>query len=982
MSLRVWLPLNGNLNNKGLDEITVTNNGAIINNYGKIGKCYSFDGQDDYISLNNESLYSIIKGGTQPFSIAMWVYRADETRAILFGDYSLTGTINFNLELRADNCFRFYWGANPDKAATSTLADLNTWTHFVVTYDGSQILFYKNGVKTSDIYTGTLTEKNKTSGNYYLGRDARTGTTAFNGKMNDFRIYDHCLSKKEVKEISKGLILHYPLNNGESGQKNLLKYTKVNTINQNLLKTTINANWDKLTLTTIDNYSCYYYPSAQGPTWFSSGFWYTNMKANTTYTYTAWIYFTSTANFNFTSLGHFQVYNTLSTASDKAHEDIVSARIYQPSTIPANKWTKIRITFTTNNLANSSFVIYPRYNIAANRGDFYFRDCKLEENEIPTPWCLNQNDSEYIAVNLNNNIVYDCSGYQYNGISNNVTYKNKYSYIQNYNLLSNDILSFNNWTAILPNQISKNNIGKNKNTYHLIQSISGWEQLYSPAITVTPNKEYILTCKYKIYSNYTLAGNGDFGLTIMKAVPTNANPASNIISRIVFPLTECDFTKASITFTPTVSTIYLNINGGSIADNLYDKRFDIYDIRLIDGEYSSVLNEEIIESPKYNSCAYFNGNSTGIRTTANSQCIGEGDFTITAWVRLQTSGKSYQPIISNKSTGAASVGCAIYFNHNQNKFLWSTADGSGATEIWTSETFSDIYNKWIHIAMVRNSLDNKKGYFYINGVRKEITSTPVIRNVSTDHEFVIGGLYTDASQYRWTGSISDLRVYSTALSAEDVKELYEVSASVDRNNNFYTYQYQELDQGYEIQYLHDFITVSGSSANFSQNKDGLHLNQAVYLRHNYIPINPNGKTYKYDIIYSNNAGNLLYIGWERFDIDKTARSNDACTYVMGNKIAANYKRIQGTVNLSTDGVNPCAFIRLRILNKWTGSDSDTNGTATIHYLSLKEYPTTQNLIPLKTTKAGVLKTSEIVENNIGVSINRSHQLHSDNFYEI
>ena len=52
MSLKVWLPLNGNLNNQGLSNIKIINNGATIDPSGKIGSCYSFDGSDDFISVN------------------------------------------------------------------------------------------------------------------------------------------------------------------------------------------------------------------------------------------------------------------------------------------------------------------------------------------------------------------------------------------------------------------------------------------------------------------------------------------------------------------------------------------------------------------------------------------------------------------------------------------------------------------------------------------------------------------------------------------------------------------------------------------------------------------------------------------------------------------------------------------------------------------------------------------------------------------
>lgn len=212
MSLQVWLPLNGDLHNQGLDNLIATNNGATINTSGKIGSCYSFDGSDDYISLSGSSLYNIFAGGQQSFSIAFWVYHADSSRAIIFGDYGLSGAINFNLELTTSHGIRFYWNGNPDKNFNSTsYVTASAWTHICVTYDGLKLQIYRNGILSTDVWSGTLATKNKTSGVFYLGRDSRTGATVLNGKLNDFRIYDHALSDKEVEEIAKGLVLHYKL---------------------------------------------------------------------------------------------------------------------------------------------------------------------------------------------------------------------------------------------------------------------------------------------------------------------------------------------------------------------------------------------------------------------------------------------------------------------------------------------------------------------------------------------------------------------------------------------------------------------------------------------------------------------------------------------------------------------------------------------------------------------------------------------------
>ena len=43
MALKVWLPLTGTLENKGISNITISDNGPTIADNGKIGKCYYFD---------------------------------------------------------------------------------------------------------------------------------------------------------------------------------------------------------------------------------------------------------------------------------------------------------------------------------------------------------------------------------------------------------------------------------------------------------------------------------------------------------------------------------------------------------------------------------------------------------------------------------------------------------------------------------------------------------------------------------------------------------------------------------------------------------------------------------------------------------------------------------------------------------------------------------------------------------------------------
>jgi uncharacterized protein (UPF0333 family) len=65
------LPLNGNLENKGLSNVTAAANGATVASNGKIGQTYIFNGSSDYISLDSADLRNCFKGGSTPFTITL-----------------------------------------------------------------------------------------------------------------------------------------------------------------------------------------------------------------------------------------------------------------------------------------------------------------------------------------------------------------------------------------------------------------------------------------------------------------------------------------------------------------------------------------------------------------------------------------------------------------------------------------------------------------------------------------------------------------------------------------------------------------------------------------------------------------------------------------------------------------------------------------------------------------------------------------------
>ena len=217
MSLQVWLPLNGDLHNQGLSDITVTNNGATVNNSGKIGKCYQFGTAASDITLPATAMTSL----TTECSIAFWIdiltWNTSYATFFQAGTASTAWTAYHFGFLRNNAastcCFTISNSSSASNANYLTPAfDLNKWYHVVLIYKTGHCLIYINGELYQD-YSTSIVPNFAGITTIKLGR-CTYGSSYYqtNCLMNDFRIYDHALSAKEVEEIAKGLVLHYQLN--------------------------------------------------------------------------------------------------------------------------------------------------------------------------------------------------------------------------------------------------------------------------------------------------------------------------------------------------------------------------------------------------------------------------------------------------------------------------------------------------------------------------------------------------------------------------------------------------------------------------------------------------------------------------------------------------------------------------------------------------------------------------------------------------
>lgn len=403
MALRVWLPLNGDLENKGISNISISTNNFSINNLGKLGKCYQGYG---LTHLSQEIL-------NNNWSVALWVKETSvwsQYNQILFCK-NLKDSSDCQIYFSIVNGKSLNLGINgPSETGSYNYNfNLNTWYHVAATYDGLNYCLYINGIL---VKTGTCTtafNANKLNlgfGCRSVNDNATSGTGQTNTQcFNDFRLYDHCLSPLEVKEISQGLILHYKLDGFSGGAgENILTNSTGNLGNT--------ANWSGLVTRGIENNESYLIARRTDTTSSSRTFCthsaitslVNTWKPGDKFTISGYYKIPSSENYEVT--GNMFIRWTYTTSANSYADTGFSTSL----TDTKDTWIRFEKTYTVPNNYVDGAVNFYLSAFSKGLSTIYWKKVKLEKNSIATSWTPTLSE-----MGINTTKIVDSSGYENDG---------------------------------------------------------------------------------------------------------------------------------------------------------------------------------------------------------------------------------------------------------------------------------------------------------------------------------------------------------------------------------------------------------------------------------------------------------------------------------------------------------------------------------------------------------------------------------------
>lgn len=169
---------------------------------GKRGAAINFDGSNDYVQISSTSTMNLNASGT----VSIWFNGLAGTfgnsTAILFSTLNWdTDRNGFYLAARTNIALSWELGSSSTAQSAAVGGALNpgTWYHAALTWDGSNVKTYLDGVEI-DSRAQTVTP-DTTVYPLRIGENASGSSRAFPGALDDARVYNRTLSGTEITAL-------------------------------------------------------------------------------------------------------------------------------------------------------------------------------------------------------------------------------------------------------------------------------------------------------------------------------------------------------------------------------------------------------------------------------------------------------------------------------------------------------------------------------------------------------------------------------------------------------------------------------------------------------------------------------------------------------------------------------------------------------------------------------------------------------------
>lgn len=166
---------------------------------------YTFNGTDDYVSLPQGILKNV-----GDFTLSAAIFPETMESEVKIFDFSFDSNIYMYMIPRtAAGYYRFAItrnGYNNEERISGTLSEtipLNSWSHVAVSLNQNVIRLYLNGVEVKMIDSITLSPKDLgDTGNNYIGKPRTPGDPYFDGKIDQFQVYNYPLTANEISALA------------------------------------------------------------------------------------------------------------------------------------------------------------------------------------------------------------------------------------------------------------------------------------------------------------------------------------------------------------------------------------------------------------------------------------------------------------------------------------------------------------------------------------------------------------------------------------------------------------------------------------------------------------------------------------------------------------------------------------------------------------------------------------------------------------